>query len=63
MRVTERLRRTVEVRGAPIDLTPTEWGLLLALAAADPGQRVELTIIRAGQMHTVPVTLATLPAA
>jgi hypothetical protein len=62
MRVTERLRRTVEVRGAPIDLTPTEWGLLLALAAADPGQRVELTIIRAGQMHTVPVTLGTLPA-
>ena len=50
MRVTERLRRTVEVRGAPIDLTPTEWGLLLALAAADPGQRVELTIIRAGDI-------------
>ena len=62
MRVTERLRRTVEVRGAPIDLTPTEWGLLLALAAADPGQRVEVTIIRAGQPHTVPVTLGTLPA-
>ena len=62
MRVTERLRRTVEVRGAPIDLTPTEWGLLLALAAADPGQRVELTIIRAGQTHTVPVMLGTLPA-
>ena len=62
MRVTERLRRTVEVRGAPIDLTPTEWGLLLALAAADPGQRVELTITRSGQAHTVPVTLGTLSA-
>src|SRR5499427_1338097 len=29
--------------------------------AADPGQRVELTITRSGQAHTVPVTLGTLP--
>jgi len=36
--------------------------LLSALAAADPGQRVELTITRSGQALTVPVTLGTLPA-
>jgi S1-C subfamily serine protease len=47
MRVTDRLRRA---------------GVAEATAAADPGQRVELTIIRAGQTHTVPVTLGTLPA-
>jgi S1-C subfamily serine protease len=42
--------------------TPEAGALLSALAAADPGQRVEFTIIRAGQTHTVPVTLGTLPA-
>jgi S1-C subfamily serine protease len=42
--------------------TPDAGALLSALAAADPGQRVELTITRAGQTHTVPVTLGTLPA-
>lgn len=49
MRVTDRLRRT---------------GIAAAIAvvAGDPGQRVELTITRAGQTHTVPVTLGTLPA-
>ena len=41
--------------------TPDAGALLSALAAADPGQRVEFTIIRAGQTHTVPVTLGTLP--
>ena len=43
--------------------TPDAGALLSALAAADPGQRIELTITRAGQTHTVPVTLGTLPAA
>src|SRR5262249_60940531 len=42
--------------------TPDAGALLSALAAADPGQRAELTITRAGQTHTVPVTLGTLPA-
>src|SRR5215831_2795824 len=42
--------------------TPDAGALLSALAAADPGQRVELTFTRAGQAHTVPVTLGTLPA-
>src|SRR5215469_9981762 len=42
--------------------TPDADALLSALAAADPGQRVELTITRSGQAHTVPVTLGTLPA-
>jgi hypothetical protein len=42
--------------------TPDAGALLSALAAADPGQRVELTIIPAGQTHTVLVTLGTLPA-
>ena len=42
--------------------TPDADALLSALAAADPGQRVELTITRAGQTHTVSVTLGTLPA-
>jgi len=42
--------------------TPDADALLSALAAADPGQRVELTITRAGQTDTVPVTLGTLPA-
>jgi len=41
--------------------TPDAGALLSALAAADPGQRVELTITRSGQAHTVPVTLGTLP--
>jgi S1-C subfamily serine protease len=36
--------------------------LLQALAAADPGQRIEVTITRAGQARTVAVTLGTLPA-
>jgi S1-C subfamily serine protease len=42
--------------------TPDAAALLSALAAADPGQRVEVTITRSGQAHTVPVTLGTLPA-
>ena len=42
--------------------TPDAAALLSALAAADPGQRVELTITRSGQAHTVPVTLGTLSA-
>jgi S1-C subfamily serine protease len=42
--------------------TPDAGALLSALAAADPGQRVELTITRSGQAHTVPVTLGTLSA-
>jgi S1-C subfamily serine protease len=42
--------------------TPDAGALLQALAAADPGQRVEVTIVRAGQAHAVPVTLGTLPA-
>jgi S1-C subfamily serine protease len=42
--------------------TPDADALLSALAAADPGQRVELTITRAGQTRTIPVTLGTLPA-
>jgi putative serine protease PepD len=42
--------------------TPDAGALLSALAAADPGQRVELTINRSGQAHTVTVTLGTLPA-
>ena len=35
--VIDEPRRTVVVRGAPVDLTPTEWGLLLALATV-PGR-------------------------
>jgi DNA-binding response OmpR family regulator len=35
--VIDEPRRTVVVRGADIDLTPTEWGLLLALATV-PGR-------------------------
>ena len=42
--------------------TPDADALLSALAAADPGQRVELTITRSGQARTVPVMLGTLPA-
>ena len=42
--------------------TPDAAALLSALAAADPGQRVELTITGSGQPHTVPVTLGTLSA-
>ena len=42
--------------------TPDAGTLLQALAAADPGQRVEVTITRAGQEQTVQVTLGTLPA-
>jgi DNA-binding response OmpR family regulator len=37
-------RRAAEVRGTPVDLTPTEWGILVALAAV-PGRvysRLEL---------------------
>ena len=47
MRVTDRPQRT---------------GVATAMTPVGPGQRVELTIIPAGQPHTVPVTLATLPA-
>jgi DNA-binding response OmpR family regulator len=35
--VIDEPRRVVEVRGATVDLTPTEWGVLLALAAS-PGR-------------------------
>src|SRR5262249_32054269 len=42
--------------------TPDADALLSALAAADPGQRVELTIMREGEMRPVPVTLGTRPA-
>jgi S1-C subfamily serine protease len=42
--------------------TPGAGALMSALAAADPGQRAELTITRSGQTHTVAVTLGTLPA-
>jgi DNA-binding response OmpR family regulator len=35
--VIDEPRRTVVVRGADVDLTPTEWGLLLALATV-PGR-------------------------
>jgi len=35
--VIDEPRRTVVVRGAAVDLTPTEWGLLLALATV-PGR-------------------------
>jgi S1-C subfamily serine protease len=42
--------------------TPDAGALLQALAAADPGQRVEITLTRAGQTHAVHVTLGTLPA-
>lgn len=41
--------------------TPDSGALLQALAAAHPGQQVELTITRAGQERTVTVTLGTLP--
>jgi DNA-binding response OmpR family regulator len=42
--VIDEPRRTAEVRGTPVDLTPTEWGILVALAAV-PGRvysRLEL---------------------
>jgi len=42
--VIDEPRRTAEVRGQPVDLTPTEWGILVALAAV-PGRvysRLEL---------------------
>ncbi len=35
--VIDESRRTVVVRGTPVDLTPTEWGLLVALATV-PGR-------------------------
>ncbi len=35
--VIDRPRREATARGAPIELTPTEWGILLALATA-PGR-------------------------
>jgi DNA-binding response OmpR family regulator len=37
MLVIDEPRRLVHVRGAAVDLTPTEWGILLALAAS-PGR-------------------------
>ena len=43
---------------API---PDSGTLLQELAAAHPGQQVEVTITRAGQARTVSVTLGTLP--
>ena len=42
--VIDESRRTAEVRGAVVDLTPTEWGILVALAGV-PGRvysRLEL---------------------
>ena len=45
-----------------LSLAYHEAAAVTAAAAADPGQRAELTITRAGQTHTVPVTLGTLPA-
>ncbi|MGE5288646.1 MAG: response regulator transcription factor [Micromonosporaceae bacterium] len=42
--VVDESRRAAEVRGAVVDLTPTEWGILVALAAV-PGRvysRLEL---------------------
>jgi DNA-binding response OmpR family regulator len=42
--VIDEPRRTAEVRGTPVELTPTEWGILVALAAV-PGRvysRLEL---------------------
>jgi DNA-binding response OmpR family regulator len=42
--VIDEPRRTAEVHGTPVDLTPTEWGILVALAAV-PGRvysRLEL---------------------
>ncbi len=42
--VIDEPRRAAEVRGTPVDLTPTEWGILVALAAV-PGRvysRLEL---------------------
>ena len=42
--VIDEPRRSAEVRGMPVDLTPTEWGILVALAAV-PGRvysRLEL---------------------
>ena len=41
--------------------TPDSGTLLQELAAAHPGQQVEVTITRAGQARTVTVTLGTLP--
>jgi len=41
--------------------TPDSGALLQELAAARPGQQVEVTITRAGQERTVSVTLGTLP--
>jgi DNA-binding response OmpR family regulator len=42
--VIDEPRRAAEVRGTPVDLTPTEWGIMVALAAV-PGRvysRLEL---------------------
>jgi DNA-binding response OmpR family regulator len=42
--VIDEPRRAAEVRGTPVELTPTEWGILVALAAV-PGRvysRLEL---------------------
>src|SRR5258708_7426250 len=42
--VIDEPRRAAEVRGTPVDLTPTEWGILVALATV-PGRvysRLEL---------------------
>ncbi len=42
--VIDEPRRAAQVRGTPVDLTPTEWGILVALAAV-PGRvysRLEL---------------------
>lgn len=35
--VVDEQRRTVTVRGSPVDLTPTEWGILVALTSV-PGR-------------------------
>ena len=45
--VVDEPRRTVVVRGASVDLTPTEWGLLVALARAGLDVRV-IHLVRDG---------------
>ena len=48
--------------GAVASHAATVRAVRSALSAADPGQRAGLTITQAGQAHTVPVTVGTLPA-
>ncbi len=57
LRAGDVIRRLGPVR------TPDARTLLESLAAAHPGQKVEMMITRAGQTHAIPVTLGTLPGA